>query len=405
MSVKRRIAVLLFSFLGLAAAASYAYRELVRLGFLGGRGEAVGPPLPAPQMRQALKLTEVAGGFHKPVFLTHAGDGSNRLFVVEQVGKIWITSVSDFSKRQLLIDLSREIDTSEGERGLLGLAFDPAFPANGRFYVSFTAKSLQGPLVRVVRFVARPGFLPVDLASAQVVLEMQDPAPNHNGGMLAFGPDGWLYIGTGDGGRAGDPWDHARNPYSLLGKMLRLDVTELPYGIPETNPFRAGGGRPEVWALGLRNPWRYSFDRESGELWIADVGQNAWEEIHVVDPKQGAGTHFGWKTMEGRHCFEPRTGCDPTGLDLPIWEYGHDLGCSVTGGYVYRGKRFPQLRGSYLFGDYCSGRIWALRRDPSVSVELVAESKLAISSFGEDEEGELYVCDHLKGLIFRIDPP
>jgi glucose/arabinose dehydrogenase len=349
-------------------------------------------------------LTELGSGFNKPVFLTHAGDGSNRLFVVEQVGKIWSTSVSDFSKCQLFLDLSREIDTSEGERGLLGLAFDPAFPANGRFYVSLTAKTLQGPVVRVVRFVARPGLLPVELASARVVLEMQDPAPNHNGGMLAFGPDGWLYIGTGDGGRAGDPWDHARNTHSLLGKMLRLDVRELPYGIPDTNPFRAGGGRPEVWALGLRNPWRYSFDRETGELWIADVGQNAWEEIHVVDPRQAAGTHFGWKTMEGRHCFEPRTGCDPTGLDLPIWEYGHELGCSITGGYVYRGKRLPQLRGSYLFGDYCSGRIWALRRASSLSVELVSESQLAISSFGEDEAGELYVCDHLKGRIFRIDP-
>ncbi len=403
-----RLAILTGSLVSLGIASWYAQRELVRAGLLGGPGKAVGPSplvheLPASV---AIELTEVANGFTKPLLVTHAGTGNDQLYFVEQVGRIWIAPSARPTERSLFLDLAAAIDTSEGERGLLGLAFDPRFRENRRFYVSLTARSPQGRVVRVMRYTELPGTLPIDPQTGQIVLEMDDPASNHNGGMLAFGPDGWLYIGTGDGGRAGDPWDHARNPRSLLGKMLRLDVRELPYRIPDGNPFRRGGGRPEVWALGLRNPWRYSFDRVTGELWIADVGQNAWEEIHVVDPRHGAGTHFGWKTMEGRHCFEPRSGCDPTGLDLPIWEYGHDVGCSITGGYVYRGKRLPELVGAYLFGDYCSGRIWALRREPAgLTVSTLLESGLAISSFGEDESGEIYVCDHLNGRVFRIDPP
>lgn len=400
-----RIGLLATSLVALAVASWWARGELTRAGFLGGPGEAVGPALAQSSSEPAAVVTlkEVVTGLSRPVFLTHAGDGSSRLFLVEQTGRILELVPGTPPGRKTFLDVSREIDTAEGERGLLGLAFDPEFAKNRHFYISFTARSGEDSVVRIARYTVSASGA-VEAATARTVLEMADPASNHNGGMLAFGPDRLLYVGTGDGGRAGDPWDNARNPRSLLGKMLRLDVGQLPYRIPAGNPFREPHGRPEIWALGLRNPWRYSFDRATGELWIADVGQNSWEEIHVVDPRQGAGTHFGWKTMEGRHCFEPRRGCDPTGLDLPIHEYGHELGCSITGGYVYRGRRIPSLVGWYLFGDYCSGRIWALRREGSgVVVQELLKSSLSISSFGEDEAGELYVCDHLGGRIYRIE--
>ncbi|MBZ0090469.1 MAG: PQQ-dependent sugar dehydrogenase, partial [Thermoanaerobaculia bacterium] len=226
----------------------------------------------------------------------------------------------------------------------------------------------------------------------------------HNGGMIAFGPDGFLYHGSGDGGSAGDPWDNARDRHSLLGKLLRLDVAAEPYAIPADNPFARGGGAPEVWAFGLRNPWRFSFDRATGELWIGDVGQNAWEEVNVEDPKRGGGRNYGWKTMEGLHCFSPRRGCDPAGLELPVHEYGHDAGCAVTGGYVYRGQALPELTGAYLFSDYCKGTLWSLARGPQgqATVTVLLETRMLVSSFGEDEAGELYLCDHGNGAIFRI---
>jgi glucose/arabinose dehydrogenase len=239
---------------------------------------------------------------------------------------------------------------------------------------------------------------------------MEDPAGNHNGGMIAFGPDGKLWVGTGDGGSAGDPWDNARDRRSLLGKMLRLDVAGERYAVPPDNPFAQGGGRGEIWSLGLRNPWRFSFDRATGELWIGDVGQNAREEIDVEDPARraaGAGpVHYGWKTMEGRHCFTPRDGCSTEGLTLPVHDYGRDEGCSVTGGYVYRGRAIPELVGHYLFSDYCTGTVWSLRRDEAgrATVSTLLEAGTNISSFGEDEAGELYLCDHTGGRVLKLVP-
>ncbi|MFN7943322.1 MAG: PQQ-dependent sugar dehydrogenase [Thermoanaerobaculia bacterium] len=362
-----------------------------------GRGAATGGAPPS-----AIALLPVVSGLAHPLFLTHAGDGSGRLFIVEQGGTIRVVENGRLRPVPFL-DAAAMLDESDGERGLLGLAFPPDYRSSGRFYIAHTA---PGPTVRItsLRVAADPNR--ADPASAATVLSMDDPAGNHNGGMIAFGPDGNLWTGTGDGGSAGDPWDHARDRGSLLGKILRLDVRTAPYAIPPDNPFARGGGRGEIWALGLRNPWRFSFDRQTGELWTGDVGQNAWEEIDVEDPRSGGGRHYGWKTMEGLHCFSPRNGCDPAGLHLPIHEYGHDQGCSVTGGYAYRGRAIPRLVGAYLFSDYCSGRIWALTRDAAgrATVALLLESHLAVSSFGEDEAGELYVCDHRGGVVYRIQP-
>ena len=231
------------------------------------------------------------------------------------------------------------------------------------------------------------------------------PYANHNGGMVAFGPDGYLYIGRGDGGSRGDPQNRGQNPHELLGKVLRIDVDhERPFAVPSDNPFVKGGGRPEVYAFGLRNPWRFSFDRATGELWLADVGQYKWEEVNVIQ----RGGNYGWSIMEGNHCFKPEDRCPREGLLLSVAEYGHDKGrCSITGGYVYRGKRLPVLGGTYVFGDFCSGELFALpaqsERDVLREPRLLTKTDLRISSFGEDEAGELYVIDH-GGGVYRLDP-
>ncbi|MCB9378337.1 MAG: PQQ-dependent sugar dehydrogenase [Holophagales bacterium] len=344
----------------------------------------------------------VAEGLERPLFVTHAGDGSGRLFVVEQGGRILVARDGRLLDAPFL-DLSARLDSSGGERGLLGLAFAPDYLQSGLFYVAHTAR---GPVVRIARYRVSADPDRADPEPVATLLDMDDPASNHNGGMIAFGADGKLWIGTGDGGSAGDPWDNARDPDSLLGKILRLDVSGERYAIPPDNPFAGGGGRAEVWALGLRNPWRFSFDRATGELWIGDVGQGSWEEIDVEDPKSGGGRHYGWKTMEGRHCFAPKRGCDSTGLEMPVHEYGHDVGCSVTGGYVYRGRALPDLAGMYLFSDYCTGTLWALRRrdDGVAEVSTLLQTGLHVSSFGEDEAGEIYLCDHLGGAIRRLVP-
>jgi glucose/arabinose dehydrogenase len=239
-----------------------------------------------------------------------------------------------------------------------------------------------------------------------VLLRIDQPAANHNGGQLQFGPDGYLYIGMGDGGRAGDPWGNAQNPDVLLGKLLRIDVAgEGAYRIPPDNPFvDRSNVRPEIWALGLRNPWRYSFDAMTQDFYVADVGQNTYEEVDFQSAGSGGGENYGWDVMEGRHCFEPASGCDTTGLVLPVAEYDHSLGCSITGGYVYRGSRYPALNGVYFFGDYCSGRIWGLRRQDGGrwQMALLQESGVTISSFGEDAGGELYVLNYGDGMIYRL---
>ncbi len=364
---------------------------------IGAERLAASLSLPVTTSAGALaRLETVASGFDRPLFVTHAGDGSGRLFVVEQGGKIRIVRDGKVLPAPFL-DLSARLDTSSGERGLLGLAFAPDFATSRRLFVAHTAKTGKGPVVRIARYLA--GAAGSDLADStteSVVLEMADPAGNHNGGMIAFGPDGRLWAGTGDGGSGGDPWDNARSPASLLGKMLRIDV----------GAATAGGAAPvEIWALGLRNPWRFSFDRATGEIWIGDVGQDAWEEIDVADAKRPAPLHFGWRTMEGFHCFDPRQGCDAKGLELPVYEYGHDAGCSVTGGYVYRGKAIPALAGKYLFSDYCTGTVWSLVRDASgkAGVSPLLQSEVQVSSFGEDEAGELYLCDHGGGRVLRLE--
>jgi glucose/arabinose dehydrogenase len=251
-----------------------------------------------------------------------------------------------------------------------------------------------------------------DPTTASVVLTIPQPYSNHNGGQLQFGPDGYLYIGMGDGGSGGDPHGHGQNPNSLLGKMLRIDVSSLPYAVPPSNPF-AGPGPPldEIWALGLRNPWRFSFDRQTGDLYIADVGQNTYEEVDVQPASSRGGENYGWNIMEGTACFSPRAGCRREGLILPVATYRTGQDCSITGGYVYRGTRVPALTGTYVFGDYCSGRIWGLQKaaDGRGNVRELDDTDLRISSFGEDEAGEVYVVDH-RGSIFRIreaagDPP
>jgi glucose/arabinose dehydrogenase len=237
------------------------------------------------------------------------------------------------------------------------------------------------------------------------VLKVDQPFANHNGGQLAFGRDGYLYIGMGDGGSGGDPQNNGQKPSTLLGKMLRIDVEsgQVPYAIPPSNPFRQKAGyRPEIWALGLRNPWRFSFDRETGDLYIGDVGQNAYEEVDFQPSSSKGGQNYGWKIMEGTQCFESNT-CDKKGLTLPVVEYEHSQGCSVTGGVVYRGQNYPGMRGIYFYGDYCSGRVWGLKRSGTTwQNTLLSKTSYSISSFGEDQAGNVYMTDYGSGDIYLI---
>ncbi len=337
-----------------------------------------------------------------PTYVTHAGDGSGRLFVVTKPGRIWIVQDGTLLPQPFL-DISNLVKSDQYEQGLFSVAFAPDYAQSGYFYVNYTSRAGNGDTV-VARYRVSSDPNVADPNSAQTILTIDQPAANHNGGQLQFGPDGYLYIGTGDGGRADDPWDNAENLGVLLGKMLRLDVSGgTPYAVPPDNPFVGrADARPEIWAYGLRNPWRFSFDRATGDLYIADVGQNAWEEIHVQPADSQGGEHYGWDTMEGAHCFEPPQGCDMSGKVLPVAEYDHSWGCSITGGYVYRGTRYPHLVGTYLFADFCSGRIWGLRvEEGRWRVAELLDTDYNIASFGEDEAGELYVVD-LNGAILRV---
>ncbi len=330
-------------------------------------------------------------GLIQPVFIGHAGDHSHRLFILEQPGRIRILQNGTLHAAAFL-DISDRTDFG-GEMGLLGLAFHPRFAKNGRFFVNYTRKPDGATIVAEFQVSQNPDHAHPD---EKTLLMVPQPYTNHNGGMLAFGPDGYLYIATGDGGAGGDPGNRGQNPNTLLGKMLRIDVDRGdPYGIPPDNPFTGQRSGREIFALGFRNPWRFSFDRHTGQLWAADVGQNRWEEINVVE----AGNNYGWRVMEGAHCFQPSRCCVTAGLTLPVAEYPNQSPhCAVTGGYVYRGIRVGFLRGTYVFGDYCSGRIMGLiDGHPHV----LLSSGLRISSFGEDEAGELYVVDH-GGGIYKI---
>jgi glucose/arabinose dehydrogenase len=348
-----------------------------------------------------VRLQTVATGFDAPLLVTNAGDGSGRLFVAEQDGRIFVIDGRKV-RREPWLDIS-ELTEGAGEQGLLGLAFHPRFEDNGRFFVNYTDNA--GDTV-IASYRAR-GQHGADPDSARTLLSFDQPFANHNGGGLAFGPDGYLYIGSGDGGSAGDPMGNGQALDTLLGKMLRIDVDrggDVPYSVPADNPFLSRpGARPEIWAYGLRNPWRFSFDRATGHLWIGDVGQSELEEIDRGDPRAGRGPNYGWNVMEGTACYGGGP-CQREGLKLPVTQYDHDHGCSVTGGYVYRGTQYPELVGGYLFADYCSGKLWVIdssRRKPHSPRELL-DTDHAISSFGESEEGELYVTDHASGRLLKI---
>lgn len=351
---------------------------------------------------QPISLVPLAGGFDSPLALTHAGDGSGRLFVTEQPGRIFVIRDGTVLSTPFL-DI-RDRVRSGGEQGLLSVAFHPRYEENGFFYVDYTDNGGDTVVARYSVSSANPDVANPD--SEFVILTVDQPYTNHNGGQLQFGPDGYLWIGMGDGGHGGDPHNHAQNLLRLLGKLLRIDVDSgQPYAIPPNNPFATvRDARPEIWAVGLRNPWRFSFDRATGDLWIGDVGQAAWEEIdYLKAPLEPA--NFGWRIMEGMHCYNSSS-CSMIGLTLPILEYGRALGCSVSGGYVYRGTEFLSLRGTYLYGDFCSGRIWGARRGGSGEwqSEVLLDTTLSISSFGEDEAGELYVVD-LGGTVHRVLGP
>jgi glucose/arabinose dehydrogenase len=371
-------------------------------------GEAVAAAAPIDLSQLTLGLTPVFEGYRLPVFVTHAGDNSGRIFVVEKGGTIRVIA-GDEPLAAPFLDISDRVRSSGNEQGLLGLAFAPNYAETGHFFVNYTGA--QGETV-IARFrVAADDLNRADPASEFVVMTIDQPAQNHNGGMVVFGPDGNLWIGTGDGGGANDRFGHGQNPATLLGKMLRIDVTsnpDVPYVIPADNPWVEAdwNGQPildEVWAVGLRNPWRYSFDRLTGDLWIADVGQNQIEEVNFTPAGDPGGLNYGWPIMEGEACFQS-TACDTTGLVWPAFTYRHEGHCSVTGGYVYRGQDYPALVGAYVFGDYCSGAIWATVPDGAGGWEtqLLLRSGVTLSSFGEDEAGELYATDLNTGIIYRV---
>ncbi len=363
--------------------------------------------MPAEGPAEAISLDLVSGGLTRPVYLTHAFD--DRLFVVEQAGTIRIVSGGQVEPEPFL-DISDRVRSASLEQGLLSVAFHPDFATNGRFFVNYT--DLNGDTV-IAEYEIRaddPGRGDPD--SERVLLNVSQPFANHNGGQLGFGPDGYLYVGMGDGGSAGDPLNNGQNPNTLLGALLRLDVNESDagseaYAVPADNPFVGQpGGREEIWATGLRNPWRFSFDLQSGDLYIADVGQNNWEEVNFQPAGDPGGANYGWKVLEASHCFESSS-CDPAAFASPVVEYEHQGGnCSVTGGYVYRGQQYPELSGNYFFGDYCSGTIWGLFRlaDGSWQQSPLLQTDLIISSFGEDSQGELYILNHATGDVYRLGP-
>lgn len=358
----------------------------------------LGATLGVAQEWPRLRAVEAAGGLQLVTDIQSPRDGSGRLFILEQAGRIRILKGRQL-QAQPFLDIRSKVVWG-GERGLLGLAFPPDYANKGWFYVNYTEGTTAPNLRSVIaRYrVSRENPDLADPASEERILVVNQPFDNHNGGQLAFGPrDGCLYIGLGDGGSANDPQRNGQNPQALLGKMLRLDVESgvAPYGVPSDNPFVADPRfRPEIWAWGLRNPWRYSFDRETGDLWIADVGQNRLEEVNFQPAGSAGGENYGWVAMEGTLCVS--AGCRTDGLVLPVFEYGRNLGASVTGGYVYRGTRYLSRCGVYLLSDYVSGRFWAIRRGAAgwENQQIGQMQNQFISTFGEDEDGELYFATY-----------
>jgi len=352
-------------------------------------------PLPALALERMFPQLE----FGRLTGLAQAG---LRFFAAEQIGRV--TSLPDSSARfaepSVFLDIRSRVSTAGNEEGLLGFAFDPDFESKGHFYVYYFAASPRRSVIS--RFTASD-----DAAMAEtelVVLTVPQPFQNHNGGQIAFGPDGMLYISLGDGGSGGDPQGNGQDLSTLLGTVLRIDVSEIGpdqgYQVPPDKPFvGVTGAREEIWAYGLRNPWRLSFDRENGALWAGDVGQDSFEEVNLVRK----GGNYGWNTLEGNHCYSPRSGCDPTGTEPPVLAYGSDKGCSVIGGYVYHGAKIPSLAGVYLYGDYCSGEVRGFRFENGEAVgdKLLMDSSLRITSFSEDHSGEIYILTQ-RGHIYRL---
>lgn len=347
----------------------------------------------------SIALQPLEDRFRNPVYLT-APAGDPRLFIVEQAGRIIVVKNGKALPRPFL-DISARVK-SGGERGLLSMAFHPDYRSNGRFFVNFTDRDGS---TRIEGFTVSSDADVADGSSSKLVLGIEQPYSNHNGGHILFGPDGMLYIGMGDGGSGGDPQSNGQNPRAVLGKMLRLDVSRAePYSIPVGNPFADGsGGKPEIWAIGLRNPWRFAFDRVAGMLYIADVGQNRIEEVHV-EPISRAGLNYGWNRMEGADCYG-RTGCSTDGLRIPQLTYSHAGGaCSITGGFVYRGRRVPAIAGHYFYSDYCAGWLRSFRFEGGRAVdrrEWKMDNIGHVVSFGEDGSGELYIVAE-NGSVFRL---
>jgi glucose/arabinose dehydrogenase len=357
--------------------------------------------LPLP----SLSLAPLVSGFSAPLGLEQANDGSGRLFVVEQGGTIRIIQNGSVLSPAFL-DISSKVTTG-GEMGLLGVTFHPNYPANGKLYVNYT-RTLSGQIQSVIaEYTASPASAnQVNISTERILLTVDQVGnfTNHKAGQLAFGPDGLLYFGLGDGGSEGDPFGHGQSTSTLLGKMMRIDVNStdpgLQYHVPADNPFVAGGGLPEIWAFGFRNPWRFSFDRSGGRLFVGDVGQDSFEEVDIVTK----GGNYGWNIMEGFHCFNPPSGCNMAGLILPIAEYSHAEGNAIIGGFVYHGTAIPGLQGAYVFGDLGSGKIWALAETSpnTFTRSLLATTGKFTSSFGQDQSGELYLVDYNGGNVFRI---
>jgi glucose/arabinose dehydrogenase len=367
----------------------------------------VGPGPGEPPDSLAARLREVASGLSAPVFLTSPPGDQARAFVVEQGGRIRIIK-DDALVATPFLDISARVQDG-GEQGLLGLAFHPQYASNGRFVVYYTDNSGDNRIASF-RVTSNPDV--ADPASEQLVLGIPHPGhSNHNGGMVAFGPDGRLYAGIGDGGGGGDPDGNGQNRNTLLGKIVRLAVNDAGAAqIPNDNPFFGQAGiRQEIWSYGLRNPWRFSFDRSTGDLYIGDVGQNQREEVNASTQASGfgRGLNYGWKIMEGNRCFSPSSGCPTAGLTTPVLDYSHSDGCSVTGGYVYRGGLVPALRGHYFYADYCSGWVRSFRLDGSNPSQPLEWASLqpggSITSFGEDARGEVYILTSA-GRVYRIEP-
>jgi glucose/arabinose dehydrogenase len=362
-------------------------------------------PLPsqtvaAPPNPSDYAWTAVVTGLTHPTDLIGTHDGTGRLLILEQPGKIRVVENGKLLPDPML-DITSKVGSEGNEQGLLGIAVHPHFGENGFIYLNYTNK--QGNTV-IVRYEAVQSGDYVDPASEKILLQVKQPFPNHNGGSMVFGLDGYLYLGLGDGGSGGDPQGNGQNLKTYLGKILRIDVDHGdPYAIPADNPFADGkNGLPEIWAYGLRNPWRFSFDAATGDLYIGDVGQDTWEEIDFLPAGTKGGTNFGWNYREGKHPFK---GTPPSGVTLvdPVAEYQHPVGCSVTGGFVYRGKDLPELEGVYLYSDFCNGRVWTLMREASVwTSQEFSRAVPNVSSFGRDDAGELYVLDHENGVVLKL---